>query len=325
MQRARIILPLAFLVRANDTARHRQWLQTAIDGLATRQHCDAEGGWCAFKEELSHPGWGGSTRVPNNDDYGTFEAPLNQENDDPVSDFLYTSNFAFLGLHEAAAVTGNATVKAMEDSLANYLVRVQARSTEHPEMDGAYARAFDYQKWESWASDADIGWGAWSVETGWTQSWITTTMGMRLLNTSLWELGASIEGIEDDFETWIPTMFPPPPPPPPPSPPPPCFPGPAGANGGVSFNMSNTIEQLCSDGTTPVTTVWTGHVCTAVAATGDRPGLLWETMKTVNPRPGVEPAACSWTRSADPRDVPGYFGGCNTPATVVPRLPDRMC
>jgi len=35
-------------------------------------------------QELSHPGWGGSTRVPNNADYGTFEAPLNQANDDPV-------------------------------------------------------------------------------------------------------------------------------------------------------------------------------------------------------------------------------------------------
>jgi hypothetical protein len=86
MQRARIILPLAFLVRANDTALHRQWLQTAVDGLLTRKHCS--GTWCAYKEELSAAGWAGSTRVPDNSDYGTFEAPLNQENDDPVSDML---------------------------------------------------------------------------------------------------------------------------------------------------------------------------------------------------------------------------------------------
>lgn len=62
MQRARILLPLAFLVRANDTVLHRQWLATAVDGLMTRRHC--EGDWCAYKEELSHPGWGGSTGVP---------------------------------------------------------------------------------------------------------------------------------------------------------------------------------------------------------------------------------------------------------------------
>ena len=95
-------------------AEHRGWLKTAVEGLLTRQHC--EGTWCAFKEELSHPGWGGSTRVPDNADYGTFEAPLNQANDDPVSDFLYTSNFALLGLHEAAAALGDPAISAPRTS-----------------------------------------------------------------------------------------------------------------------------------------------------------------------------------------------------------------
>ena len=40
MQRARILLPLAFLVRVNDTAQHRQWLQTAVDGMLSRRHCE---------------------------------------------------------------------------------------------------------------------------------------------------------------------------------------------------------------------------------------------------------------------------------------------
>ena len=55
------MLPLAWLVRTNDTALHRQWLQTAVDGLLTRQHCEEGEAWCALKEELSHPGWGGGT------------------------------------------------------------------------------------------------------------------------------------------------------------------------------------------------------------------------------------------------------------------------
>ena len=83
------------------------------------------------------------TRVPNNEDYGTFEAPLNQENDDPVSDFLYTSNFALLGLHEAAAALDDPKIKAVEDKLADFIIRIQARSTEHPDLDGAFFRAFD--------------------------------------------------------------------------------------------------------------------------------------------------------------------------------------
>ena len=96
-----------------------------------------------------------------------------------------TSNFALLGLHEAAAALGNATIAAEEDKLVDYIVRLQARSTEHPALDGAFFRAFDYVKWEAWASDADIGWGAWSVESGWTQSWITITLGLRQLKTTV--------------------------------------------------------------------------------------------------------------------------------------------
>ena len=157
---------------------------------------------------------------------GTFEAPLNQGNDDPVSDFLYTSNFALLGLHEAAGALNDPAIKAEEDKLSDYIIRLQARSTEHPDLDGAFFRAFDYKKWEAWASgaislvvlvfrllslvfrlfslvfsDADIGWGAWSVESGWSQSWITITLGMRQLNTTLWDLGVSLEPtIKEDFD-----------------------------------------------------------------------------------------------------------------------------
>ena len=36
----------------------------------------------------------------------------------------YTSNFALLGLHEAAGALGNATIKDYEDKLADYIVRV---------------------------------------------------------------------------------------------------------------------------------------------------------------------------------------------------------
>jgi hypothetical protein len=88
MQRARMILPLAFLVQVNGSAEHRQWLATIIDGYLELAVCPTNEDWCAFREELGAPGWGGETRVPTNADYGTFEAPLNQANGDPVSDFL---------------------------------------------------------------------------------------------------------------------------------------------------------------------------------------------------------------------------------------------
>ena len=202
MQRARMILPLAWLVRVTDTEETRGWLQTIVDGLMTRQQkCGA------FMEEVSAAGWGGAARVPDNSNYGTFEAPLNQVNTDPVADMLYTQNFALLGLHEAAAILPQ--YQAAADKIADFMVRIQSRSTAHPELNGGYMRAFDFSKWEVWASDADLGWGAWSIETGWTQSWVTTTLGMRVLGVNLWD--ASMQDtstVKESFEEWIPFMFP---------------------------------------------------------------------------------------------------------------------
>jgi hypothetical protein len=321
MQRARIILPLAFLVRVNDTALHRSWLTTVIDGFDGLKHC--EGDWCAYREELSHPGWGGATGVPtSNAAYGTGEAPLNQENSDPVSDFLYTSNFALLGLHEAAAALQNATVSDQADRLANFIVRLQAKSTERPELDGAFMRAFDYVKWENWASDGDIGWGAWSVESGWTQSWITMTLGMRVLNTSLWELGSAdnLKDIEGDFATWIPVMFPPAPPPPPPepcSPPVPCLDNLAG-NETLFYTLLTSDPNLCAPaaGSNVSHVIYKGALC---GGKGSK-NIQWLSMHTVDPRAGMPKSDCAWNEPIGTV----YTGRCGSCAANV-RLPNTVC
>ena len=57
-------------------------------------------------------------------------------------------------------------------------------------MDGTWLRAFDYGRWDYWASNADAGWGAWCVETGWVQGWLVTVLSLRQLNTTLWDLTA---------------------------------------------------------------------------------------------------------------------------------------
>ena len=135
---------------------------------------------------------------------------LHQDNADPVSDFLYTNNFALLGLIEAAGALGaeGGAARAAADRLAAFLVRAQARAPGLPQVDGAFFRAFDHRLWEVWGSDADIGWGAWSVETGWTQSWITFGLGVRALNTTLWDLGLRLAGAKEDFAAWTPFFFP---------------------------------------------------------------------------------------------------------------------
>ena len=192
-EKARILLPLAWLVRVKDTPEHRAWLRTAVDGLvALQEPCGA------IREELGIPGKGMFPPPSSNEQYGGGEASLIQRNGDPVSDLLYTVNFAFLGLHEAAGV-GDDAAKGAEEKLAGFLCRIQNRSEAQPSLDGGWFRAFDFKRWEAWASNADAGWGAWAIESGWTQGWITSVLGMRQMKTSLWSL-VTKTGIAHDFD-----------------------------------------------------------------------------------------------------------------------------
>ena len=185
-ERARMLLPLAWLVRVDDTPEHRKWLRLIAEDLLVHQ--DASG---AIAERLGPAGQGDYPPPGSNAAFGTNEAPLIQADGDPVTDLLYTANFAFLGLHEAAAATGDAYYRKAEDSLARFLCRIQTRSTEHPDLDGAWFRAFDFRRWEYWASSGDHGWGAWSIETGWTQAWIVSVLALRKQEKSLWDLAAA--------------------------------------------------------------------------------------------------------------------------------------
>ena len=182
-EKARILLPLAWLVRVKDTPEHRAWLQRAVDGLlALQEPCGA------IREELGLRGKGMFPPPESNEAYGGGEASLIQQNGDPVTDLLYTANFAFLGLHEAASATGDPRIREAEEKLAKFLCRIQIRSEARPALDGGWFRAFDYRRWEHWASNADAGWGAWAIESGWTQGWITSVLAMRQMKTSLWDL-----------------------------------------------------------------------------------------------------------------------------------------
>lgn len=182
-ERARMLLPLAWLVRLEDTPEHRTWLKRVTSDMLAAQ--DASG---AIREEIGELKLGGHKPPQSNEKYGTGETSLLQNNGDPVCDLLYTTNFAYLGLHEAAAATKDPFYTDAENRLTDFLCRIQVRSEAHPELDGAWFRAFDFQKWEYWASNGDFGWGAWSIETGWTQAWITSVLAMRQMKISLWDV-----------------------------------------------------------------------------------------------------------------------------------------
>jgi len=201
-ERAKMSLALAWLARVEDTPLHRAWLRRmAGDLLATQDPCGA------IREEIGQTGKGGCPPPASNEAYGTAEAPLIQSNTDAASDLLYTSNFAFVALHEAAAATGDPFYREAEERLAKFLCRIQIRSETHPELEGGWFRAFDFKRWEYWASNADAGWGAWSIESGWTQSWITSVLALRQMKTSLWEITAG-SGIRRHLDVLRPQMIP---------------------------------------------------------------------------------------------------------------------
>ncbi|MFA6816865.1 MAG: hypothetical protein WCS73_11290 [Lentisphaeria bacterium] len=177
---ARLILPLAFLVEIKDTPEHRNWLNIVIEKLLEN------GTECgAIHEKMGDLQKGQYPAPSSNIKYGSTEAPLIQTNGDPVSDLLYTVNFAFIGLYEAAIATNSPYYQSEVSKMADFLCRIQARSIDHPYLDGCWLRGFDDELWEFFGSSADTGWGAWCVESGWTNNWIAGTMGLMQLNRGL--------------------------------------------------------------------------------------------------------------------------------------------
>ena len=186
LERAHMLLSLAWLVRVEDTPEHRAWLmQVAGDLLKSQQ---PSGG---ILECLGRPHSGHYSAPQSNEEYGTGETPLMQQNGDPVTDQLYTTGFALLGLHEAVGATGDPKLKQAEDKLAEYVCRIQTRSQRLPHLSGTWFRAFDERRWEAWASSADVGWGAWSLESGWAQAWSAAILALRERRTTIWDFTAS--------------------------------------------------------------------------------------------------------------------------------------
>ena len=194
-ERIHMLLPLAWLVRVDDTAEHRRWLHQMVEYVLDTQ--DVSG---AVPQQVDRP-------YTANEQYGTSEAPITYAAGDPASDLLYTMNFAISGMHEAAVATGDPEYARSVDRMAEFFVRVQTRSETHPELDGTWFRSFDFAKWEYWGSDGDAGWGVWTNEIGWTHSWITATLALRQMHTSLWDVSQDSR-IAEHFDKYRKVMLP---------------------------------------------------------------------------------------------------------------------
>ncbi len=186
-ERARIILPLAWLVRVDDTPEHRKWLDTVVRAfLKNQDDCGA------IREELGLAEFDANKLlITSNSEYGKNEASLIARNGDKVADMLYTCNFGFFALNEAYKATG--LYKDEVDKLADFLVRIQVKSDAHNDLNGAWFRAFDYGRWDYWASNADNGWGAWCTLCGWIETWIAVTEYLHKNDTSYWNITDGVD------------------------------------------------------------------------------------------------------------------------------------
>ena len=177
-ERCRMLLPLAWLVRADDTPEHRAWLDQMAQYVIGIQ--DKSGAIPQIPGKV----------VGSNEGYGKGECAMAHQAGDPVTDALYVINFAFLGMTEAASATGNQAYAKSADKMADFFIRTQTQSQKHQELDGTWYRGFDFKKWDYWGSDGDAGWGVWSNEIGWTHSWITTMLAIREMETNLWDISS---------------------------------------------------------------------------------------------------------------------------------------
>ena len=93
-----------------------------------------------------------------------------------------------ISLHEAAAACPDSGAAELEDKLCRFICRIQAVSEDQPYLNGAWLRGFDWELWDYYGSAADSGWGAWSIESGWTNNWISSVLAMRHAKLNFWDM-----------------------------------------------------------------------------------------------------------------------------------------
>lgn len=191
-ERAKMVMPLAWLVRLEPTEQHIAWLDRMVTDLMA--HADKKTG--ALADAFGNPGEGRGLYGPftENAQYGRHESPVIQKNGDPCSDSLYTASFAMVTLLEAKAAAEAASEEALAERFGEYLerlsayhVRIQQVSDRMPTYNGVWFRGFDFRKWETYGSDGDAGWGIWCIETGWSQAWISASLSLQELGTTVWD------------------------------------------------------------------------------------------------------------------------------------------
>jgi len=162
---SRYLLPISMLYYYTQDEKYKRALfEVANNFLLNHQvACGAIQEWDNSQKEVARSG-----------DVGVFH-----ENGEPISDQLYCTSFASMNLWIAYKATGEKIFLDKFFKLTDYLVRIQIQS-DYKVINGGWMRAFDFENWEYYGSNADTAWGPYCMETGWTNSIIDIAIALFL-------------------------------------------------------------------------------------------------------------------------------------------------
>lgn len=168
---SRFLLSLAQLYAVTKDEVIRKGLDEIIDYLSGHQH--ELGGI----EEADNP---------DPDRYGTEDTGVFRLNNEGIADQLYTNNFLSVNAWEAVKATGDLDFKNFHENIVEFISSIQISSPRH-EFDGGWMRSFHLNRGEYFGNNGDTGWGAYVIESGWTNAIILSGLLLKELNQSLLE------------------------------------------------------------------------------------------------------------------------------------------
>lgn len=171
----RLILPLSWLYWVTGEEMHKQWLYKVAEDLQQFKHITG-----AYLE------WDEGYKATMRNTKGDGECSLLAENGDTVVDLLYSNNWLPMGFMQAYLVTGDEYFKNLWIENIKFMLEIQINSKDD-KINGAWARGFDVEYMEYFGSPADVGWGPWAIESGWTVAEITSGIFMGILEDKLKE------------------------------------------------------------------------------------------------------------------------------------------
>ncbi|ALC91376.1 hypothetical protein AM500_17400 [Bacillus sp. FJAT-18017] len=166
---SRFLLSLTQMYAISKDETIRRGLDEVIEYLSANQH--EQGGI----EESDNP---------DPERYGFEDTGVFQFNNEGIADQLYTNNFLVMNAWEASKATGDPAIKDLHEKLVSFISDIQITSAKK-EFDGGWMRSFHLERGEYFGNNGDTGWGAYVIESGWTNAIILSGLLLSEMNQSL--------------------------------------------------------------------------------------------------------------------------------------------